>query len=171
MPEDPTVEDVCRLARFRVLTPGPSAKWRSYSHMRGRVTGVTLASGGLEVTTEIRPRILYSLPAHVEPQPERRARARLAQLMVDRDAIRRQPRSEPAQALHMAAADREANARAAAARAGEAMIDVDGAPVPFRRVEHEGCWAAVADIGEEAVIIATRHVSTTEVALRTVLSD
>jgi hypothetical protein len=171
MPDEPTVDDVCRLAPFRVLSPSPSAELRSYSHMAARLTGVTLSYGGVEVTTEIRSRILYSLPAHVEPQPERRARDRLEQLVNDRHAALREPRSEPAQALHIAAAWRQAEERVAAGQAQDAMIDVDGAPVPFTLVEHERCWAAVADVDDRCVTIAARDVPATEVALHTVVRD
>jgi hypothetical protein len=170
-PDEPTVDDVCRLASFRVLSPSPSAELRRYSQMAGGLTGVTLAYGGVDVTTEIRPRILYSLPAHVEPSPERQARERLARLVDDWHAALREPRSEPAQRLQMAAARRQAEARAAAARAQETMIDVDGAPVPFTLVEHGGCWAAVAGIGDHRVTIAARAVLATEVALQSVLRD
>jgi hypothetical protein len=171
LPDAPTVDDVCRLAPFRILSPKPSAELRSYSHMAGRLTGVTLAYGRVEVTTEVRPRILYSLPAHVEPQPERRARDRLERLVDNWRAALREPRSEPARALHVAAAGRHAKARAAATQAREAMIDVDGAPVPFTLVEHEGCWAAVADLDDTSVTIAAPDVPATEVALQTVLRD
>jgi hypothetical protein len=169
MPDQPTVDDVRRLASFNVLSPSSSAELRSYSHMAGGLTGVTLAYRGVEVTTEIRPRILYSLPAHVEPPPERQARDRLERLVDDWHAALREPRSEPARALHADAAPRQAEARAATARAQETMIDVDGAPVPFTLVEHEGCW--VASIGDQRVIIAARDVPATEVALQTVLRN
>lgn len=169
MPDQPTVDDVRRLAPFRLLSPSPSAELRSVSYLAGRLTGVTLADGRVEVTSEIRPRVLSSLPAHVEPAPERRARDRLEGLVDDWQAVLGEPRSEPAQAVHMAAARRQAQARAAAAHAQEMMIDVDGAPVPFTRVEHKGCWAAVADIGDQSVIIAARDVPATQVSLQTVV--
>ena len=81
------------------------------------------------------------------------------------------PRSEPAQHLHYADARRRAEAHAAAATAREATIDVDGAPVPFTLVEHEGGWAAVADIGEESITIAARDVPPAGVVLQTVSPD
>jgi hypothetical protein len=63
---------------------------------------------------------------------------------------------------------RRSPSRAAAAKAREATIDVDGAPVSFTLVEHEGRCAAVADIGDESITIAARDVPTTGVALQTV---
>lgn len=169
MPEDPTVDDVCRLAPFRVLAPSRSPELRRYSYMAGKLTGVTVASGGIEVTTEIRHRVLYSLPGDLPP--EHRARDRLQRLSDDWPAALREPRSEPAKELHIAAAHRQAEARAAAARARQAVIDVDGALVPFALVEREGSWAAVADIGDESVTIAARGIPTTGVTLQAAFCD
>jgi hypothetical protein len=75
MPEEPTIDHVDRLAPFRVLAPRASAELRSYSHVEGKITAVTVAAGGVEVTTEIRHQIVYSLP--VERHPQDRARERL----------------------------------------------------------------------------------------------
>lgn len=169
MPDEPTVDDVCRLAPFRVLASGPSAELLRYTHMAGRLTAVTLACGAIEVTTEVSPQILYSLPADVVPRPERRARDRLAQERVhDELAARRGSRSEPARTLDRAAARRQATAQADAAQAQEATIEVDGAPVPFTLVEQEGWWAAVADVADTRVTIAARDVPASEVALQTI---
>jgi hypothetical protein len=169
MPEDPTLLDVARLAPFRVLAPSPSPELRQYSAVAGRLTGATVAADGVEVTTEIRHRILYSLP--FEPEAERRARDRLQNLLDDWNAALREPRSEPARDLHIADAHRRAEARAATATARDAMIDVDGVAVRFALVERQRCWAAVADIGNESVTIAAREVPSTRVALQAVSPD
>jgi hypothetical protein len=169
MPEHPTIEDVCRLAPFRILAPTTTPKLRSYSEFAGKLTGVTVASRGVEVATEIRSMVLYSLP--VDIPAELRARDRLQRLIDDSHAVLREPRSEPAREIHLAAAHRRAAARAAAARTREAMIDVDGASVPFALVEHERSWAAAADIGDESVTIAAARVPAARVALRAVLYD
>jgi len=159
MPGEPTVADVCRLAPFRVLAPGHAAELRRYTYVERTITGVTLAAGGVEVTTE-------RLPAHDRSGPERRARDRLAQLIDDAPATPGEPWSAPGQYLDAAAVRRQASVRAAAAPATGAMIETDGVPVRFARVEHENCWAAVADIGDERITIAARDVPATEVALR-----
>jgi hypothetical protein len=51
------------------------------------------------------------------------------------------------------------------------MIDVDDAPLPSALVEHEGCWAASADIGDVSVTIGARHVAISEMALQAVSPD
>jgi hypothetical protein len=169
MPEEPTLDDVLRLAPFRVLGPCASAELRSYSHAEGKITAVTVGAGGVEVTTEIRHQILHSLP--VERHPQIRARERLQDLLDDSQAVLRQPRSEPARELHVADAGRRAEARAAATESREAMIDVVGSLVSFTVVDHEGHWAAVADIGDESITIAARDVPSTGVALQAVSPD
>jgi hypothetical protein len=169
MPEHPTVQDVCRLAAFRVLAPSPAPELRGYSQAQGKLTGVTVAAGGVEVTTEIRQQVLYSLPDDLPP--EDRARGRLHDLIDDWRPDIREPRSEAAQQLRIAAADREAWARADSARVRKSIIEVDGASVPFALVEHEGSWAAVADIGDESVTIAARGIPATAVALQTLLRN
>jgi hypothetical protein len=169
MPHQPTLDDVCRLAPFRVLAPGGVAKLRSYSHTGGRLTGVTVASGGVEVTTEIRHQVLNALP--VELAPEHRARNRLEHIIDDWREAAREPRSEPVRELRIAAAQRQAAARAAAAPARQAMIDVDGASVAFALVEAEGRWVAAADIDDESVTIAARGIPTMRVTLGSVLRD
>jgi hypothetical protein len=169
MPEHPTVDDVCRIAPFRILAPGPAPKLLSHSEFAGKLTGVTVASRGVEVTTEIRSQVLYSLP--VEIPPELRARNRLESLIDNWHAILQDPRSDPARELHVAAAKRQAQARADAAPAREAIIEVDGAPVSFALVEYERSWAAVADIGDESITIASRRAPATRVALSAVFCD
>lgn len=171
LPDIPTVDDVVGLASFRVLAPSSSAELGGYSFMAGRPTGVKLTYAGVEVLTEIRAANLSS--RSVEPPSERGARFRLSGLVLAElvDAARREPRSEPAQALHMAAALRQAEARAAAAQPRDTIIDVDGAPVGFTLVGLEGCWAAGASVGDELVTVASREVPVSEVALRTVSHD
>jgi hypothetical protein len=89
--------------------------------------------------------------------------------IVDRSFLDRRPSlSQAALRLHFVAASDEARAHAASAQAHEVTIAVDGAAVPFTLVEQEGCWAAVADVGDTSVTIAARDVPVTDVALHTV---
>jgi predicted nicotinamide N-methyase len=129
--------------------------------------GVTLASGEVEVTTEIRWSVLYSAPIEFEPTPEQRARDELEGLLYDGQALLREPRSEPAQALDEAAAHRQAEARASAAPMREIIIELDGEPVPFACVQHDACWAAAAHIDDRTITVATRAVPAVAVTLHT----
>jgi hypothetical protein len=168
MPDEPTAADVCRLASFRVLSPSGSPELRKFSYRARKLTGVTLAAGPVEVTTEIAMRLLYSVPTGLEPPPERRARDRLAQLVHEGHLAQRAAGGGPARALASAAAWRQASLLADDAEARATTIDVDGAPVEFTLVEHESRWAAVADLDDESVTFTGRDVPAGEAALQTV---
>ena len=164
LPEHPTAHDVARIAPFAVFAPSDSPTLRSTSYMRGQLIGVTVADGGLEVTTEVRQQILHSLPFE-SGTPERRARQQLRQLLTDRAAIMRRQLSKPAEELAFAEHARDTTAEAEAADASEMTVEIDSAPHMFSVVEAAAHWAAAAHMGEETVTVSGQGAAPGQLAL------
>jgi hypothetical protein len=137
---EPTVDDVRKVASFRIVAASPSPTVRAQGRTGGRLTSVTLASGKVEVTTEIRWSLLHSLPRQAEPTPAEFAREELQDLCSD---------------AHAPAGRREI------------MIEFDGQLVPFAFEEQGACWAAAAHLDDRTLTVAARDTRPGAVTLQT----
>jgi hypothetical protein len=167
LPADATALDVARLAPFPVFALSASPELRKVASIAGRITGVAVGDGEIEVTTKLREQIVHSLPFEPE-NPERAARHGLLSSLLHRRAIAMSGLSAPARELAIHEDYRRADATAAAAPVREVEFTMDGEPHPFALVEADGKWAAAALVEAVAVKVTGEGAPASGLALQTV---